>query len=233
MLSDSHERLQQLAAGLIDVREQERSTIARELHDELGQALTRLNMDLVWIVEQLPRRLRSRRTTGMVSLVEEMLTTVQHLCSQLRPAILDDFGLEAAIEWQAQEFEQWQGARCRLDLRLPPLPPDRDRDTTVFRILQESMTNVARHAHAESVHIRCGVTEGALVLEVVDDGVGITDGAAGGPRSLGVLGMRERARAIGAELEISPALPRGTAVRFRVPVELGQPHSMAHIGAHG
>lgn len=224
MLRESHERLQQLAAGLIDVREQERSTVARELHDELGQALTRLNMDLVWLVGRLPRRLRTRRATGMASLVEEMLTRVQHLCSQLRPAILDDFGLEAAIEWQAQEFEQWNGARCRLDLRLPPLSPDRDRDTTVFRILQESLTNVARHAHAESVDIRCEVSGGALILEVVDDGVGIAEGTAGGPSSLGVLGMRERARAIGAEVEILPAMPRGTAVRFRVPLQ--------HEGAH-
>jgi PAS domain S-box-containing protein len=219
MLRESHERLQQLAAGLIDVREQERSAIARELHDELGQALTRLNMDLVGLVERLPRRLRTRRTAGMVSLVEEMFTTVQHLSSQLRPAILDDFGLEAAIEWQALEFEQWNGARCRLDLRLPPLPPDRDRDTTVFRILQESLTNVARHAHAESVDIRCGVSAGALFLEVADDGVGIAEGTVGGPGSLGVLGMRERARAIGAEVHIVPRTPRGTAVRLRVPVE--------------
>jgi PAS domain S-box-containing protein len=221
LLRESHERLQQLAAGLIDVREQERSAIARELHDELGQALTRLNMDLVWLAERLPRRLQTRRTAGMVPLVEEMLTTVQHLSAQLRPAILDDFGLEAAIEWQAQEFEQWNGARCRLDLRLPPLPPDRDRDTTVFRILQESLTNVARHAHAESVDVRCGVEGGTLVLEVADDGVGIAEGTAGGPSSLGVLGMRERARAIGAEVDIVPRDPRGTAVRLRVPVAHG------------
>jgi PAS domain S-box-containing protein len=219
LLRDSHERLQHLAAGLIDVREQERSAIARELHDELGQALTRLNMDLMWLAERLPRRLRTGRTAGMLSLVERMLTTVQHLSSRLRPAILDDFGLEAAIEWQAQEFEQWNGARCRLDLRLPHLPPDRDRDTTVFRILQESLTNVARHAHAGSVDIRCAVSDGALLLEIADDGVGIAEGTAGGPSSLGVLGMRERARAIGAEVEIVPRVPRGTAVRLRVPVQ--------------
>jgi PAS domain S-box-containing protein len=219
MLRESHERLQQLAAGLIDVREQERSAIARELHDELGQHLTRLNMDLVWLIERLPPRLRTRRTAGMVSLVGEMLTTVQHLSSRLRPAILDDFGLEAAIEWQAQEFEQWNGARCRLDLRLPLLAPDTDRDTTVFRILQESLTNVARHARAESVDIRCEMSGGALFLEVADDGVGIAEGTTGGPSSLGVLGMRERARAIGAEVDIVPRVPRGTAVRLRVPVD--------------
>jgi PAS domain S-box-containing protein len=220
MLRESHERLQQLAAGLIDVREQERSAIARELHDELGQDLTRLNMDLMWLADRLPRRLRTRRTAGMVSLVEEMLTTVQQLSAQLRPAILDDFGLEAAIEWQAQEFEQWNGARCRLDLRLPPLPPDRDRDTTVFRILQESLTNVARHAHAGSVDILCAVSGDSLFLEVADDGIGIAEGTAGGRRSLGVLGMRERARAIGAEVDIVPRVPRGTAVRLRVPVHV-------------
>src|SRR5690606_20157979 len=130
--------------------------------DELGQALTRLNIDLVGLAERLPRRLRTRQTTGMITLVEEMLTTVQHLSARLRPAILDDFGLEAAIEWQAQEFEEWNGTRCRLALDLPPLPPDRARDTAVFRILQESLTNVARHAEAGSVDIRCAVSGGCL-----------------------------------------------------------------------
>ena len=131
------------------------------------------------------------------------------------------FLVEAAIEpGQAASLHPGQP----VDVRLPPLPPDRDRDTTVFRILQESLTNVARHARAGSVDIRCGVASGALVLEVIDDGIGISEGAAGGPRSLGVLGMRERARAIGAEVEILPTLPRGTAVRFRVPMELdGEP----------
>lgn len=219
MLSESHQRLQHLAARLIDVREQERSAIARELHDELGQALTRLNMDLVWLIDRLPRPLRgAKRTAGMVSIVDQMLTTVQHLCSRLRPAILDDFGLEAAIEWQAQEFERWNGSRCRLDLRLGPLAADRERDTAVFRILQESLTNVARHAHATAVEIRCRVSAGELLLEVADDGVGIADEKAGGPGSLGLLGMRERARAIGAAIEIAPRRPRGTAVRLRVPV---------------
>ncbi len=218
MLRESHERLQYLAAGLIDVREQERSAIARELHDELGQALTRLNMDLAWLIERLPPRLRTKRTGGMASLVEHMSTTVQHLSSRLRPAILDDFGLEAAIEWQAQEFEEWNGARCRLDLRLPPLPVDRDRDTTVFRIVQESLTNVARHADASEVAIRCAILGDDLVLEVADDGIGIAEGMAGGPNSLGVLGMRERARAIGGDIEFRAGKPRGTTVRLRVPV---------------
>jgi signal transduction histidine kinase len=219
MLRESHERLQHLAAGLIDVREQERSAIARELHDELGQALTRLNMDLMWLAERVPLRLRNRRTAGMVSLVEEMLTTVQHLSSQLRPAILDDFGLEAAIEWQAQEFEQWNGARCRLDLRLPPLPPDRDRDTTVFRILQESLTNVARHSGASSVQIALVRENGEIALSVKDDGRGFSPEAPRKPDSYGLMGLRERAHLVGGKVRIDSAPGQGVRIDVRIPLE--------------
>jgi PAS domain S-box-containing protein len=218
LLRESHERLQHLAARLMDIREHERSAMARELHDELGQALTRLNIDLSWLTGRLPARLRTRRAEGMASLVGQMLETVQHLSSRLRPAILDDFGLEAAIEWQAQEFERWNGARCQLDLRLPSLPQNRDRDTAVFRILQESLTNVARHARAAQVAIRCRVAGGELVLEVDDDGVGIGTGRSGGPHSLGLLGMRERARSAGGGISIGPRAGGGTAVRLTVPV---------------
>jgi PAS domain S-box-containing protein len=218
LLRESHERLQHLAARLMDIREHERSAMARELHDELGQALTRLSIDLSWLTERLPRRLRTERTSAMASLVDQMLTTVQHLSSRLRPAILDDFGLEAAIEWQAQEFERWNGARCHFDLWLPSLPPNRERDTAVFRILQESLTNVARHARATRVEIRCRVWGDELVLEVDDDGLGIDAGRSGGPGSLGLLGMRERARAAGGCIEIGRRAGGGTAVRLTVPV---------------
>jgi PAS domain S-box-containing protein len=218
MLQESHERLQDLAARLMDFREHERSAMARELHDELGQALTRLNIDLTWLTERLPRRLRTKRTASMVSMVERMFTSVQHLSSRLRPAILDDFGLEAAIEWQAQEFEGWNGARCHLDLQLPSLAPDRDRDTAVFRILQESLTNVARHAQAKAVEIHCRVSEGHLILDVNDDGSGIPPGKTGGPHSLGLLGMRERARGVGGNIQIERQATGGTAVRLRVPL---------------
>jgi PAS domain S-box-containing protein len=217
----SQEMLQHLASRLIDIREHERSAMARELHDELGQALTRLNIDLTWLTERIPRRLRTKRTDGMLGMVQRMLDTVQHLSSRLRPAILDDFGLEAAIEWQAQEFERWNGTRCRLDLDITSLVPDRDRDTAVFRILQESLTNVARHAHARSVEIRCGARGGHLVLEVADDGVGIPPGQARGPASLGLLGMRERARGVGGEIDVGPRANGGTAVRLRLPLAVG------------
>jgi PAS domain S-box-containing protein len=218
MLQESHEQLRNLAARLMDIREHERTAFARELHDQLGQTLTRLTIDLCWLMERLPKRLRSRRTEGIVPLVRGMVTAVQHLSWRQRPAVLDDLGLEAAIEWQAQEFEDWSGCRCIADLRLEPLPSDRDRDTAVFRILQEALVNVARHAQATTASITGHVENGCLVLEIVDDGVGLDAERLTSPRSLGLLGMRERARSIGATLQIEPAGDRGTAVRLQVPV---------------
>lgn len=218
MLRDSHGRLQDLTARLMDIREHERAALARELHDELGQALTRLNIDLTWLTERLPLWLRTRRVASMVPLVDSLLTTVQHLSSRLRPAILDDLGLEAAIEWQAQEFEHWNGCRCRLDLQIGALPPVHDRDTAVFRILQESLTNVARHARATTVRIGGRVESAALVLEIEDDGVGIPPHELASSRALGLLGMRERARGIAGSIEIRRNEARGTTVRLRVPL---------------
>ena len=218
MLQESHEQLRNLAARLMDIREHERATFARELHDELGQTLTRLTIDLCWLMERLPKRLRSRRTEAIVPIVGRMVTAVQHLAWRQRPAVLDDLGLEAAIEWQTQEFEEWSGCRCVADLRLQSLPTDRDRDTAVFRILQEALVNVARHAKATRASVRGHVDDGHLVLEVVDDGIGIDPQQLTSPASLGLLGMRERARSIGATLHIGRAGGCGTAVRLHVPV---------------
>ena len=220
MLQESHEQLRNLAARLMDIREHERAAFARELHDELGQTLTRLTIDLCWLMERLPKRLRSRRTEAIVPIVRRMVTAVQHLSWRQRPAVLDDLGLDAAIEWQMQEFEEWSGCRCIADLRLDSLPTDRDRDTAVFRILQEALVNVARHAKATRASVRGQVDEGRLVLEVVDDGIGIDQEQLTSPASLGLLGMRERARSIGATLHISRAADRGTAVRLHVPVAM-------------
>ena len=178
LLRQSHERLQHLAARLIDIREHERSAMARELHDELGQALTRLNIDLTWLTGRLPRSLRTKRSAGMLSMVEQMLTTVQHLSSRLRPAILDDFGLEAAIEWQAQEFERWNGARCRLDLRAAlarseprarhgrvPHPPG---------VAHERRAACSRRVGGDPLP---SCRPATLILEVIDDGAGIAERA--------------------------------------------------------
>jgi PAS domain S-box-containing protein len=223
MVQESHEQLRNLAARLMDIREHERAAFARELHDELGQTLTRLTIDLCWLMERLPKRLRSRRTEAIVPIVRRMVTTVQHLSWRQRPAVLDDLGLDAAIEWQMQEFEEWSGCACVADLRLESLPTDRDRDTAVFRILQEALVNVARHAKATRASVRGQVADGRLVLEILDNGIGIDPQQLTSPVSLGLLGMRERARGIGATLHIGRAGHRGTAVRLDVPVAMALP----------
>jgi PAS domain S-box-containing protein len=218
LLKDSHLRLRNLAARLMGVREQERSSIARELHDELGQALTRLNIDLCWLTDKLPKRLQTSRFTSMAPLVDKMLKTVQHISSELRPPILDDLGLEAAIEWHAHEFGEWSGCRCTLDLRIGMLPRDRDRDITVFRILQEALTNVARHARAGVVTIRAWTSGSEFMLAVADDGIGIPDTKVSSPQSLGIIGMRERAEGLGGAISFSSDPKRGSTVTLRLPM---------------
>jgi PAS domain S-box-containing protein len=216
LLKDSHERLRNLAARLMVIREQERSSIARELHDELGQALTRLAIDVCWLTDQLPKRLNTRRVRTMAPLVDKMLKTVQHISSELRPAILDDLGLEAAIEWHAQEFADWSGCTCQLDLRIGMLPRDQHRDIAVFRILQEALTNIARHARAHTVAIRAWTAAGEFQLEVEDDGIGIADRKLASAQSLGIIGMRERAEGLGGTINIARCPTRGTVVTLRL-----------------
>ena len=218
LLKDSHERLRNLASRLLVIREQERSAIARELHDELGQTLTRLSIDLSWLTQRLPQKLKTKRARAMGPLVNKMLETVQHISSELRPPILDDLGLEPAVEWQAQEFANWSGCHCKLDLRVGVLQRDRDRDIAVFRILQEALTNVARHARAHTVTIRAWTSEGHFVMEIEDDGVGIPESKLVSPHSLGIIGMRERAEGLGADIFIGPRERRGTVVSVRLPV---------------
>ncbi len=218
LLEESHSRLRNLATRLMVIREQERSTIARELHDELGQALTRLNIDLSWLIQQLPQRRRTKRAVSMTALVDRMLRTVQHMSSELRPPILDDLGLEAAIESHVREFAEWNECGCRLDLRLGTLPRDRDRDIAVFRILQEALTNVARHARAREVAVSAWTVADALLLRISDDGIGIPERRIASPDSLGLLGMRERAEALGGSVTVTSERGRGTTVTLRVAV---------------
>jgi PAS domain S-box-containing protein len=220
MLQDSRERLRNLASSLMAVREQERSSLSRELHDQLGQALTRLKIDVCWIRGHVPKRMQgTKRVESMVTLVDSTIETVQHISAQLRPAILDDLGLEAAIEWQAQEFSDWNGCRCTLDLRIGDLKPNRDRDTAIFRILQECLTNVARHAHATSVTVKAEVRSPNLILRVEDDGIGIPESKLTSCESLGLIGMRERVEVLNGKLDFVARRPQGTVVSARVPIE--------------
>jgi two-component system sensor histidine kinase UhpB len=224
----SHERTRNLAARLMAIREQERSSIARELHDELGQALTRLNIDVTWLTQRLPVRLRSRRVEQMGPLVDRTIRTVQQISSQLRPPILDDLGLEAAIEWHVHEFAEWSGCRCELQLRIGAIPRDRDRDIAIFRILQEALTNVARHARAEVVKVRAESTGDEFVLEIEDDGIGIPHAKLAGQHSYGLTGMAERAEGLGGELQITVPPGRGTNVILRLALTEPRKEALTH-----
>ena len=219
-LRASHQRLRNLATQLQVVREEERTIIAREVHDEMGQALTALKMDLAWVAKNLPKGWKTvpDRVRSMVSLTDSTLTTVRQLSSRLRPAMLDDLGLEAAIEWQLQDFLGRGNYECGLELKATELRPDKKRDIVVFRILQEALTNVARHAAARQITVKLKTIDKTLLLQVTDDGKGITDDALASTYSLGLTGMYERARTLGGSLVIERgANGKGTVLRLRVP----------------
>jgi signal transduction histidine kinase len=221
------------------VREQEQSRIAREIHDELGQMLTGLKLDVAWLRRragngrQLGGEQLRERLDGVAQLVDETLDAVRHIARHLRPPVLDDLGLETAIRWLVEEFQTRTAIPCELHGELPSLPPDDARDTAAFRILQEALTNVARHAEATRVVVRVRRAADVLLIELVDDGKGVTRAAVRAPSSLGILGMRERALACGGEL-IVRRLPRGgTRVRARLPVVHAVPAPAAELATAG
>lgn len=218
-------QLRALSAYLQSAREEEGRRIARELHDELGGALTSLKWDLEGLVKAIsdssdPSRLRALREkiATMLDLAETTISAVRRISSELRPSILDDLGLVEAIEWQAKEFEARTGITVHYD-RMgddPGLNPQQT--TAVFRILQEALTNILRHARATKVELTLTQQGDELVLTVGDNGRGLTTAAKTSLRSLGLLGMRERAYLIGAAIEITGAVEQGTVVTLRVPI---------------
>jgi signal transduction histidine kinase len=214
--------LRELAARAQSVREEERAQIAREIHDELGQALTGLKMDVTWLARRLKRNGSQgsllKKAEGMVGLIEEAIQRLRRIAAQLRPGVLDDLGLVAAVEWQIHEFQARTGIPCRVLASPLDIPLDQDRSTAMFRILQEALTNVARHAGATSVSVRLREKAGDLILEVKDSGRGITRGEISSPRSLGILGMRERALILGGEVRFRGAPGKGTTVTVRMPL---------------
>jgi len=218
-IEESREQLQRLTAGLLLAREDERTTIAREIHDTLGQSLTALKMDVAWIGRRLPDDTpgTTAKLAAMMTLIDETVVTVRRIATELRPGVLDDLGLAAAVEWQAQEFEQRTGIHCVLRATVDDGGLDPLMSTAVFRIFQESLTNVARHSRASSVAVTLDHLDSDLILEVRDDGIGIASADASNARSIGLVGMRERAQLVGGGFSISGAAGAGTTVRVRIP----------------
>ncbi len=217
------EQLRALAERLQTVREEDRKRVARDLHDQIGQILTSIKMDLTWITRHLPKSEEDvlTRLAESIQSINDGVKSVRTICSGLRPGVLDDLGLAAAIEWQASEFTSRNGVRCEVSVPAVDLHLDGDRATATFRIFQECLTNVIRHALATSVHVTLSQEDDNILLVVEDNGIGFQDaGFSNALGSLGLLGMKERAQFCGGDVEISSAPGNGTTVTVRVPVDL-------------
>jgi signal transduction histidine kinase len=222
-LESSIGQLRALSRRLVAAREEERARMSREFHDELGQSLTGLKLDLAWVGRQVAAM--EHRAPNVEEKVREMATqvdaaiqTVRQLITEFRPRVLDELGLVAAIEWQTSDFSRRAGIPCKLEVDVPDLELDEGRRTAVFRILQEILTNVARHARATEVAVKLQSPERHLVLEVKDNGRGITEKQINDWGSLGLLGMRERANACNGSLEIASSPESGTTVTLGIPL---------------
>jgi len=226
-LRQSHEGLRALSERLRAAREEEGARIARKVHDEVGQILTALRLDVGWLERQLEspalpapaaREALAGKLQDMSQLLDLASDAVHHVIGELRPGILDELGLEAAVEWYVAEFEKRTGIACRLVDTMAGASLGPDQATALFRILQEALTNVVRHAGAAAVDIRLAMAADRVTLEIGDDGCGIPEDKIGDSRSIGLLGMRERARALGGEVVIRRQATAGTAVEVIVPL---------------
>ena len=217
-LRASSEQLRNLTAHLLSVREEERARISREVHDELGQSLTAVKMDLAWLAGRLPRRngqMRKRiRSTGQ--LADGIIQSIRRISTELRPAVLD-LGLAAAVEWQVQEFQARSGIQCKVRLLTREVVTS-NASTAMFRIFQETLTNVARHAKATRAEVVLQKQRDRLVLLIRDNGRGFDQADPSLSKSLGLLGMRERAAILGVRVNISSAPGKGTTVTAWIPL---------------
>ncbi|MBN1881160.1 MAG: PAS domain S-box protein [Deltaproteobacteria bacterium] len=216
----SRQQLRKLSAHLQSIREKERTRIARELHDELGQLLTAMNTDIILLKNKLPaeQTVLSDRVHSLSSLVDLTMKTVKQIYMGLRPGMLDHLGLTAAIAWQAEEFSRRTGIDCKVSFSPEDIEIDPDLTTTVFRIFQETLTNVQRHAEATKVTVRLKTTNDRLELVVKDNGKGITHHQMEKPNSFGLLGIKERVYHWGGKEAIVGKSGRGTTITISIPL---------------
>jgi len=219
-LRASTEQLRNLTAHLQSVLEQERTRISREVHDELGQSLTAVKMDLAWLAGRLPRSNGPmlKRIGSTRQLADSMIQSIRRISTELRPAVLD-LGLAAAVEWQVQDFQARSGIQCKVRLLTQEVVAS-TASTAMFRIFQETLTNVARHAKATRAEVVLQKQRDRLVLLIRDNGRGFNEQDPSVSKSLGLLGMRERAAILGGRVNISSAPGRGTTVTAWVPLPL-------------
>ena len=218
-LRRSKDELHELASAAHRAREQEKSRIARELHDELGQSLTALQMDVAWCRERIPAQDgMAMRLARMESLLETTVAATRRISSDLRPLMLDDLGLRPALEWLVESFTQHTGVRCDLSVASEELELPELQATAVFRAVQESLTNIAKHARATRVDVNIEQENSTLAIRVRDDGIGFSPEDSRKPNSFGLLGLRERAALLGGETSVTSAPGRGTEIEVRFPL---------------
>jgi len=219
-LNKTSSRLRNLASHLQTVREEERTTIAREIHDELGQVLTVLKIQITLLSKKLrsdQQELKNKLNYAS-AIIDSTVEKVQRITAKLRPNILDELGLIPAIEWQAQEFQEVTGIQCSLSLPNDEIQPDDEKSTAIFRIFQESLTNVMRHSLAKKVSVSLQIKNEALFLKIKDDGTGINTEQINDSKSLGIIGMKERALILGGEVMIEGIYGKGTEVTVEMPL---------------
>ena len=221
-LASSREELRALSQHQQTLREEEQKRIARDIHDELGQMLTGLKLDIHLMrkkVDVVNGNGMSAALDDLSAHVDSTIGSVRRIASEIRPSILDDFGLIAALEWQASEFERKAGVKCSFTSAIEGVEIDAEAGAAVFRIVQEALTNVARHADATKVEVSVSTLGDELCLNIKDNGRGIELDRLSKKRSLGIIGMRERARLIGAILQIRARSIGGTTVELAVPID--------------
>jgi len=223
-LARSREELRKLSAHLIVSMEQERRRIARDIHDELGQVLTALKMDLFWLKSRLSKDRHEelvKKIMGMSMLLQGTSKSLKRMCSELRPDLLEEFGLVAAMQSHAEEFQNRFGSHCVLEFESEDLPIGKEAATALFRIFQEALTNVAQHSQATEVRIAVGEKEGHLCLSIRDNGVGFDPTAGYGSESFGLIGMKERTHIVGGEFNLETSPNQGTRIEIRIPIDQG------------
>ena len=233
-LKESGERLRELTAHLQSIREEERSRIAREIHDELGQVLTALSLDVRWLQKRLGTEQGELqdKTRSMGELITATVNSVSRICSELRPAILDDVGLSAAIEWQAGEFSSRTGIACNIQTEPPEIRLSEELSVAIFRIFQETLTNIVRHAKASEVEVELQLTPSGFLMRVSDDGVGMETTEPQKMSSFGLLGVKERVRGFGGELTFCTGKKGGACLDIVIPApELTAANKESHMPA--
>lgn len=220
-LLKSRDQLKKLSEHLQVAREEERANIAREVHDDLGQSLTAIKMDLVWLQKnwKVKEDLANEKLDGMLEVINHTIKTIQRIGTVLRPKLLDDLGLISAIEWQTKDFQKRSGIKCRINLINDSINLNSNANLTVFRIFQEALTNIARHSGADSVEIVINSDNKNFILSVSDNGRGIPQSKLESSSSIGIIGMKERADIVGGTVQFITDKNRGTMVLVNIPFE--------------